>query len=70
MRKLLATLFIALGLSGAVAAMAPAASADPGLIQKIVVIIDPAGAPHCVYVDVTLFGHLIGTGYPGICAPA
>jgi len=69
LRKLLATLFVALGLSGAVAAVAPAAHAD-GLTQKIVVLIDPAGPPPCIYVDVTLFGHVIGTGYPGICAPS
>jgi len=66
LKRVLATLFIALGLGGLATFAAPAAGANP-LIDKIVVIIDPAGPPPCIYANVTLFGNRFGTGYPGIC---
>jgi hypothetical protein len=70
LKKALATLAVTAGLIGAVGAVAPAARAGGGgiSIQKIVVTIDPSGPP-CVFANVTLFGHTVGTGFPGVCLP-
>jgi hypothetical protein len=66
MKKFIAAIFLALGISGVLAAMAPAASADhlPTIHGRVDV--DPH-APPCLRANVTLFGNRIGTGTEFIC---
>jgi hypothetical protein len=59
-KRFFAAGFLALSISGALAALAPPASADLPTIHGRQDI-DPNGPP-CIRVNVTIFGNRIGTG--------
>lgn len=68
MKKLIATIAVALGLTGAFAAVAPSASAQlPSVHGTFNIDPNQAASGLCVRVNVTVFGNRIGTGATPVC---
>jgi len=70
LKRILASVFLTLGMGGMFAFAAPVAHADGPLepiVHKLTVIVDPSSVP-CVALHVYVHGTpVIETGYPGIC---